>query len=206
VAATPGGVARDDVELARTTAHIDEASVRLQDGSRLYGIAAVLTSTIDHHAIATALRLLLPYGRPFLHHYDETPRRRVEIASTVAELPLTGVIIITEVTSDREQERARAHLFADLLPRLQHTEHVEHVVIESRRTGNRHDRRTRDRLRQSRRITADLRLDWAEKPDDPLVWLPDSVIGCYFSAGHHGDRAPWKILDTAHLIDIQHLR
>jgi hypothetical protein len=188
------------------TGHIDEASVRLPSGHRIYGVAAVLTTAADHPGITAALTALVDAGRPYLHHYDETPRRRVAIAEAVAELPLDGSIILTEITSDRQQERARAHLMASLLPRLQHGEQVEHVVIESRSTGDKHDRRTRDRLRQSHKITAALRLDWAAKSSTPLVWLPDVVIGSYFSALYHEETQPWKILKSAHIIDVQHLR
>lgn len=187
------------------SAHLDEASVRLPAGGRIYGVAATLTTVEHHSTIAdTLLRLLLP-DRSFLHHYDEPERRRIAIAEALAEMPLDGAIILTETTSDREQERARAQLLTELLPRLQHAEHVDHVVIESRQVGDKHDRRTRDRLRQSRRITGALRVNHVGKQGgDPLVWLPDFVIGSYLAAQYHAQLEPWKILTDAHVVDVVH--
>lgn len=153
---------------------------------------------------AALLRLLVP-GRSFLHHYDEPERRRIAIAEAVAEVPLDGAIILTETTSDREQERARAQLLAELLPRLEHAESVDRVVIESRQVGDKHDRRTRDRLRQSRRITGTFRVDHVGKQaGDPMVWLPDFLIGSYLAAQHHDQAEPWKLLTEAHVIDVVH--
>ncbi len=89
----------------------------------------------------------------------------------------------------------------ELLPRLQHTECVEHVVLESLQGGDKHDRRVRARLRQSRRITAALRMDHiGKRGGDPLVWLPDILIGSYLAAQHHDQPKPWKIRTEAHVI------
>ncbi len=186
-------------------AYLDEASVRLPTGGRIYGLAVALT-VLEHQAeIAETLQQMLLPGRSVLHHYDEPERRRIAIAEAVAEMPLAGAIILTETTSDREQERARAHLLTELLPRLQHAEQVEQVIIESRQVGDKHDRRTRERLRQSRRITSALRVDHiGKRGGDPLVWLPDILIGSYLAAQHHDQPAPWKILNAGHVIDVVH--
>lgn len=190
---------------AALCAHLDEASIRLPGGGRIYGIAATLTTGEHHPTIAAALRQQLLPGRTFLHHYDEPERRRIALAKALADIPLDGAIILTETTSDREQERARIQLLAELLPRLQHAESVEHVVIESRQAGDKHDRRARDRLRQSRRITGALRMEHVGKQGgDPLVWIPDLVIGSYLAAAHHGQDEPWKILTEAHVVDVAH--
>jgi hypothetical protein len=120
---------------------------------------------------------------------------------------INGVAAVLTTAADHPDITAALSALVDAgRPRLQHGEQVEHVVIESRSTGDKHDRRTRDRLRQSHKITAALRLDWAAKSSTPLVWLPDVVIGSYFSALYHKETQPWKILKPAHTIDVQHLR
>ena len=160
-------------------AHLDEASVRLAAGHRLYGIAAPLTIGERSDEIATSLRaLLIPGGRSFLHHYDEPWKRKVVIAEALATIPLDAAIIFTRSTTDRGQERARSRLLTELLPRLQHSEGVERVVIESRQAGDAHDVRVRDHLRRSRQISATLRIDHIGKHGgDPLVWMPDFIMG-----------------------------
>ena len=55
-------------------AHVDETGVRLADGDRLYGMAAVLTDDLVHPEITVQLQSLVLPGKKFLHHYDETAR------------------------------------------------------------------------------------------------------------------------------------
>jgi hypothetical protein len=147
-------------------AHLDEGGGRLPSGNRLYGFAAVLTSASIHDNITEALfGELLPH-RPYLHHYDETPERRLKIADTLSALPLSGAIVITEITRNTAQEQARCHLLGELLPRLEHVEKVSQVVLESRSGGDKHDRRTVDRLRRS--ATSPARCDSITPQRQPL--------------------------------------
>jgi hypothetical protein len=183
-------------------AHLDEGGGRLPSGNRLYGFAAVLTSASIHDNITEALfGELLPH-RPYLHHYDETPERRLKIADTLSALPLSGAIVITEITRNTAQEQARCHLLGELLPRLEHVEKVSQVVLESRSGGDKHDRRTVDRLRRSRHVTGALRLNHASKAAAPLTWIADFLIGSYVCAELHDDPQAWKILNQAHAIDV----
>jgi hypothetical protein len=183
-------------------AHVDEGGVRLADGGRLYGLAAVLTSPVDHVEINAQLGCLLLPARTFLHHYDETAERRVKIANTIAALPIHGAIVVTAVGTHTRQERARARLIAWLLPHLQHVERVDEVVFESRSGGDRHDRRTAERLRRSRRITGQIKLRHGAKAQEPLTWLADFVIGSYMASFHHDESVPWNVLSAAHAIDV----
>lgn len=114
------------------TAYVDEAGSRLADGQWTYALGAVLLSSDQHGASVAQLRSLLLPARPFLRHYDETPARRATIAGVLAQLPLHGAIVVTTVTDNTFQERARARLLTYLLPRLEHMEHVGRVVLESR--------------------------------------------------------------------------
>ncbi|MGH3821498.1 MAG: hypothetical protein ACRDRA_01425 [Pseudonocardiaceae bacterium] len=100
------------------TAYIDEAGSRLADGQWTYALGAVLLSSDQHGASVAQLRSLLLPARPFLRHYDETPARRATIAGVLAQLPLHGAIVVTTVTDNTFQERARARLLTYLLPRL----------------------------------------------------------------------------------------
>ena len=176
-------------------AHLDESGGRLPSG-------AVLTSAESrHHVIATVSAELLPQ-RSYLHHYDETPERRIKIATTLSALPMSGAIVITEITSNTAQEQARCHLLTELPPRLEHVEKVTQVVLESRSGGDKHDRRTVDRLRRSRHVTSTLRLDHASETAAPLTWIADFLIGAYVCAELHDDPEAWEILNHAHAIDV----
>jgi hypothetical protein len=97
-------------------AHLDEGGGRLPSGNRLYGFAAVLTSASIHDNITEALfGELLPH-RPYLHHYDETPERRLKIADTLSALPLSGAIVITEITATPPRNKPAATCSASCCP------------------------------------------------------------------------------------------
>jgi hypothetical protein len=181
---------------------VDEGGVRIGERRRLYALAAVLTSAADHAEIAAQLGGLLLPGRAFLHHYDETPERRIKIANTIAALPLHGAVIAVAETGEQAQERARARLMAWLLPRLQHAEQVQHVIIERREGGDKHDRRVLDRLRRSRTVSGALHMDHAAKSASAPLWIADFVVGSYFAASHHGDGASWQIISATQVIDV----
>ncbi|MGW0517761.1 hypothetical protein [Crossiella sp. NPDC003009] len=139
-----------------------------------------------------------------LHFRNETQDRRVVIAEVLATLPLHGAVMATTSTTDSGQEKARARLLCDLLPRLQHVEQVEHVVLESRADGDRFDRRTLNRLRMARQVSAELRLDHAGKKF-ALLWTADFVASSYVAATRHSEPKPWEIINGAHPIEITEL-
>jgi hypothetical protein len=183
-----------------TVAHVDEAGARLPNGRRLYVLAAVLTTDGTHGHISAALAAMQEAELP-LHYRTERFERRIAVAKTLAALPLHGAILLTTVSSNTGQERARARLMCNLLPRLGHVERATQVVVESRGGGDRHDRRTRDRLRRSRQITTELRVDHAGK-SLPLLWPADWIASAYVAAYVHDEQEPWTIINSAHLIEV----
>ncbi|MFI9382741.1 hypothetical protein [Kutzneria sp. NPDC052558] len=183
-------------------AHIDESGGRLPDGRRLYGMAAVLTEETDHPLLRKRLRALLLPGQAYLHQHDESFERRMEIVREMAELPFTGAIVVTSETTAAETERARRRLLRWLLPRLQHGERVERVVVESRAGGDKHDRRTRDHLIRSRTISSGMGVTHVTKVGDELLWLADFLVSTYTTALVHDQTEQWAILEAAHVIEV----
>jgi hypothetical protein len=140
-----------------------------------------------------------------LHYYEETPARRVAIAKAIAALPLTGAIVVTRMsasTAGHLQERARVRLLSELLPRLEHTERVSRVVIESRAGADKYDRRTRDRLRRSKHLAGGLYVDHLTKRADRRLWLADFVAGAYIGAELYAEAEPWEVIGAAHMIEV----
>ncbi|MCO1579567.1 hypothetical protein M8C13_27830 [Crossiella sp. SN42] len=154
--------------------------------------------------MGTTLTALQASERLPLHFRGESQDRRVMIAQATAGAPALGAIMVTTATTDSEQEKARARLLCELLPRLQHVERVRHVVLESRAGGDRFDRRTDERLRKTHRLTADLRLDHAGK-QLAMLWIADFVASSYVAATRHGELKPWEIINGAHPIEITEL-
>ncbi len=184
----------------RIVAHVDEAGARLPGDRRLYVLAAVLSSPADRPTIVDAMTVLQIDKDP-LHFYEEKADRRLEIARALAGAPLHGAIVLTTCSTNSTQEQARARVMCALLPKLEHLEGVSHVVVESRAGGDRHDRRVRDRLRRSRRITGALVLDHAGK-SEAMLWPADFVASSYVAAHHHGEWEPWDILNRTHPIEV----
>ncbi len=133
---------------------------------------------------------------------DETPARRTTIAGVLAQLPLHSAIVVTTVTDSIFQERARARLLTYLLPRLEHMEHVRRIVLESRARSDKHDVRTRDRLRRSRSLSTGLHVDHENKIAEPMTWVADFVVSSYLAAQQHGEQGPWEVVSDAHGLDI----
>jgi hypothetical protein len=181
-------------------AHVDEAGARLADGRQQYTLAAVLTSPADRPGIVKLLSDL-QVGEAPLHHHAERPERRVLIVEALTEAPLHGSILIATSCAASAQERARARLLSVLLPTLEHVENVQRVTIESRAGGDRHDRRTRDRLRRSHQITSALRVDHAGK-SEPMLWIADFIVSAYVAANHRDQRKAWEIISGAHCVDV----
>jgi hypothetical protein len=183
-------------------AHLDETSAHLGNHVSMYAIAAVLTCIDTHPVITDALEPTLLPTRRYLHHYDETVDRRLLIAKIIVDLPLDGALIVMETTTAQQQERARTRLLTQLLPRLQHEEHVQQVVLESRSGSDKHDRRTLDKLRRSHAVSAELRVDHIGKKAFALIWIPDFVAGSYFAAQYHGQPEPWELISAAHAVEV----
>lgn len=76
------------------------------------------------------------------------------------------------------------------------------MIIESRGGSDKHDRRTRDRLRRSRSITAILQVDHARKQDDERLWLPDFIAGSYIGSVSDAGSEPWKIVSESHFTEV----
>jgi hypothetical protein len=182
-------------------AHIDEGGGPLPSG-RMYGMAAALSTSADETALRAGLRATLLPTQDHLHHREEGTKRRIEVATAIAELEFAGAVVVTRTTTNTQQEAARARLLTWLLPHLQHVEHVDQVVIESRHTNDKHDLRTGTRLRHSHRIFPEMRILHVRKRGDERLWLADFLVGSYLAALIHNEPEPWQILTEAHVIDV----
>jgi hypothetical protein len=182
-------------------AHIDESGGRLPNGRRLYGMAAVTEET-DHPLLRKRMRALLLPHQTHLHQHDESFERRMQIVREMADLPFTGAIVVTTDITAAEAEHARRLILGWLMPRLQHTERVDQVVVESRGGGDKHDRRTRDRLIKSRTISSEMRVKHLPKLGDELLWLADFLVSTYTTAVVHGQTEQWDVLEAAHVIEV----
>lgn len=148
-------------------AYVDES---YQQG--VYVLAAVLAhpeaATARHAILDTRLR-----RQAVIHFVKENPKRRLQLAETVARL---GLPVVAAVRLSQERpERARGRCLHTLSWAL--ASRASRIVIEDRqRTLNRHDRSV---LTGPRHQPAPSPM-FVAKPDEPLLWAADIVAGALF--------------------------
>lgn len=188
-------------------AHLDESSAIDAAGNRVYVMASVLSLEENAPALKGRLRSVLRRGQDHLHWAaDRSIERRIELAGAIADCEITGALITTRLTTNREQERARKKILESLLPRLQWNESVSHVCIESRHQGDVHDVKTVAWLRRSHAITAQMHIDHVPKRQDERLWVADAIVSAYVASRCHAQAEPWGIITDQHAIDIVELK
>jgi hypothetical protein len=165
-------------------------------------MGAVLSTGDQEAVLKKALREALLPGEDHLHWREEQPGRRLELARLLSGCELIGAIVVARITDNRKQESARRTILDQLLPLLQRQEATDQVVIESRHQGDAHDRRTVNRLRQTRTITSHMHIDYLRKREDERLWIADALVGAFVGARVHQEDGPWALLDAAHYIDV----
>lgn len=186
---------------------MDESYPEITSGRFLYALSHVVTTEQQRAAAAAALtEVVTQAGLPYLHFADEDPRGRVGMAKILAELDITGSIVVSQTSAKSKLELCRRRLLTHAAFQLHRTEHVTRLVIESRHQADKHDRKTVNMLRTRHQIRAEgLYVDFQRKSDDPVLWIADCLASAFTRAEQGADPEPWRILDRAHLIDVQRL-
>jgi hypothetical protein len=163
---------------ARTTvAFIDESQSNATLDPHTYILAAAVCDGLELTAAREAAAALLLKGQNKVHWRDEGDKRRQKIAETIAAIPLRHLIVVRDGRADERPERRRRHCLDRLLFELDQLG-VGTATFESR--GNNDDKRDRDMLdalRARKAISADLRIEHAAGPHEPLLWVADGVCG-----------------------------
>ncbi|MEX1908685.1 hypothetical protein L6241_10335 [Janibacter sp. Y6] len=186
------------------TAWGDE-SIRDLDGAGggKYFLGAAIPEPQDCASIRERL-LSLPRTERKLHWHSADDRRRRAIMRVVDSLPSQHVVIVAIPVDRNRQERARAKCLERMLYELD-ARGVAELVMEARTDAlNRKDLRLVDQLRGSRRLTPSIRLNFGKPSGEPLLWLPDQVLGAVGAADSGDDRWLSSTLNRqVERIDIQ---
>ncbi|MCM3556706.1 hypothetical protein M3697_16590 [Janibacter melonis] len=175
------------IEPART-AWGDE-SIRDLDGAGRgrYLLGAAIPEPQDCAYIRAQL-LSLPRSEQKLHWHSADERRRRAIVKVVDLLPSQHVVVVAIPVDRNRQDRARAKCLERMLYELD-LRGVAELVMEARTDAlNRKDLKLVDQLRGSRRLTSPIRLNFGEPSGEPLLWLPDQVLGAVGAADSGDDR------------------
>lgn len=180
----------------------DESSGPYPDGRWLYAMAFPIVRWDLADEVRLGLRAAQREARGVLHFYELPLKRRIEVARHVSSLPWEAALVVCQLTSRTRQERARARILTNALPRLERQEDVATVILESRAHADRRDIRTRDRLRGSRSIRDHFKVEHVGKHGDELVWLADLLVGAFMASERRGLHEPWDLIDSARPIEI----
>ena len=178
----------------------------MSDGRFLYALAHVVTDEDQRAEARQVLQRLAQRDRlPSLHFADENRSRRAWLAKQVADLELTGSIVVSQTSARSKLEECRSRLLVAGAVSLQQNEHVSQLVVESRNQADKNDRKAVDVARARRELTGQLHVDFARKSADPMLWVADVVASAFTTADKGGDSEPWDVLNDAHVIEVRRL-
>lgn len=141
-----------------------------------YLLGASVVDTDDVPMTRAVLEGLRP-TRGKLHWHDLDDRDRRRVLAAVGRLPAAHLIVVAHAIDPRREERARAICLGRLGWELgRHG--VTALVLEARAAAlTARDLRVVRALRGRRAIPADLRIDHGDPRTEPMLWLPDQVLG-----------------------------
>ncbi|ALU41437.1 hypothetical protein AS188_16230 (plasmid) [Kocuria flava] len=129
----------------------------------------------------------LQKARRKLHWHDIKDDRKGSAVELIASFDMLHVIVVAAPVAPKKQERARRLCLEQLSWRLDGIG-VSCLFLESRSEGqNQRDRNLVESLRGRQAFPPGLRLEHVHPSDEPMVWVPDQVLGAV-GAEERGDR------------------
>lgn len=185
-------------------AWVDE-SMRSPEGSQnkhYYFLCATLIESAACDATRLAVSRIKHRGDT-LHWKDLTAKERIEVSQTIANLGCQNLVVVCgPFLHQRQQERARAKCFERLTWEV-NQRGVKELVIERRETSlNQRDRKLIDSLRSTGAIPKDLWIDHQMPVTEPLLWIPDVVLGVVGRPFLCDDSDPASLRGNVYIIDI----
>lgn len=173
-------------------AYGDESSVLRSPESQEYLICATILECAQFEQLRDQLLPLLLPGQIKLHWTDESAPRRRSIVKTISEIESIQVIVTNSSERSKKTERYRRKCLERLYYELVELK-VCHLTLESRQEAqNQKDIKHLAPL-QSSGVYRGLRISHARGGDDPLLWIPDVVLGA-LNASKQGNPEYWDLL------------
>ena len=160
--------------------------------TRIGAVKTALFMDNDHCAqVRAAIRRAKPSGASKLHWYDLDPKRQAASLEVVSSVPQQTTIVAALPLEGTKPERARRKALEEIVRRLIDMG-VRKLVLESR--NDTHDKRDRELLVSMRRRGEALDFDLEHVPgkDEPLLWVPDQILGAYGEVITKGASRKWE--------------
>lgn len=170
-------------------AWVDESMRPSARGERMYLLAAVVADPSCCEPARDELRSVLPKGARKLHWTDMEDREKKQVTGLVTDFDMAHMVVVGTPLNSRKQEHARAKCMERLLWELGQLE-VTRVFLEQRTQSlNRRDMALIEYLRGSKAIPKSLRVDIELPSIEPMLWIPDQVLGAMGDA--ESDNGTW---------------
>lgn len=143
-----------------------------------YLLGASIVDTDDVPDVRNALLALRPTSGK-LHWHDLNRRERLRVTAAIGALDARHLVVVAEPMDPRREERARAICLERLGWELARRD-VVRLTLEarSRRLMDR-DLRIVKALRGRQVFPNRLRVDHGDPKVEPMLWLPDQVLGVF---------------------------
>jgi hypothetical protein len=170
----------------------------------MYLLGAVVADPSACESTRDELRAVLPKGARKLHWTDMEDREKKQVTALVCGLDVAHMVVIGTPLDLKKQEKARAKCLERLLWELGEMQ-VSKVLLEHRTPSlNSRDMKLVDRLRGSQAMPKSLRVDIAQPSSEPMLWIPDQMLGAMGDAEANDDGAYLELYNGAvHRIDIE---
>ena len=170
-------------------AWVDESMRPKGTDERMYLLGAVVADPICCDPARDELRKALPKGARKLHWTDMENRENRKVTEMVTEFDMAHMVVIGTPLDHRKQEHARAKCMERLLWELGEIE-VTRVFLEQRTQSlNERDMKLVRHLRGKKSIPSFLRVDIERPSTEPMLWVPDQVLGALGDA--ESDETVW---------------
>ena len=183
-------------------AWVDESIRPKGIDERMYLLGAVVADPSCCDGARDELRRVLPKGARKLHWTDMENREKRKVTELVTEFDMAHMVVVGTSLDHRKQEHARAKCMERLLWELSQLE-VTQVFLEQRTQSlNDRDMKLVRHLRGKKSILSALRVDIALPSTEPMLWIPDQVLGAIGDA--EADEGRWldQYQGTIERIDI----
>lgn len=127
-----------------------------------------------------------------MHWTDERDSRRRKIVETLARIESIQAIITHRSELNRKTERYRRKCLEQIYFELSDMD-IHNVILESRDEAQNEKDIAHIVALQGQGQSTGIRLRHVRGGDDPLLWIPDAVLGA-FNAAHLGEEKYWEQL------------
>ena len=177
---------------SQLVAYIDESSAYRPPNRQEYMICAAIIDSQDLEQVREELRPLLLPGQVKLHWTDERNSRRRKIVETLSGIDSMQAIITHQSEVSKRTERHRRKCLEQMYFELSEM-HIHNVTLESRQEAQNKRDLAHIVALQGQGQSVNIRLQHVRGGDDPILWVPDAVLGALNSV-HLGEEQYWKKL------------